>query len=211
MQVNDIKKFLTLAGHTDALAGFVRIKELWVIDLDTDGNQFYTPSSQKIWFDCDSETMKIKYSILTSASAFINKFKYDLTNKYVDIATDIISGSPYYNDRKFRYPKINDKFCSYDTVSKGTPYASTITGVAKVGDRCRLYLDTTTALDNMASGHSLAFFILRGDKDSILVDNIPAKYYTEEGEDSFATDIYVGFDKISSLDFDKQLGIQFSI
>lgn len=208
MTTNDIQDFFTLTGDGSALNGYSRIRDLWVVGLDTDGNQFYTPSRQKIWFDADSQLVRIKYSALIPASAFVRSFSYNIDGKYVDINVDT-NGSPYLFGQKMRFPEVDDYLCFYDTVTKTDPLKSRIVSISRQGSYLRLTFASDTFLTEIA-GNPKSFFILRGDiaTDSLMtVGGIPARYYTEGEETGYPADIYIGFDKIASLDFNKRLGM----
>lgn len=195
--ITNLSKILS---NTSAFSGFSRFPELYAINLDGDPNQYYDYKNMLIFFDNSSECVKIKYSEIQSESAYLNKFSYNKAANYIQFL--FFPYKSIYTTR-FRQPKIGDYVAAYDRDEKIT-YKSKISSINTKSGSLYLYLADNTFLDKViVSKHPLIYFLISGEYSDLKTLVNPTLYYRDINITDNIADVYIPYDRISSLEFNK--------
>lgn len=198
MKEGKLASFLNSVGYQ--ANKWIRPTELHYIILETDGNQFFNPKLQKIYFDTTNEMIKIKYSDLKPITAMLKQFSYNESTKTLYFQNHYQS---VYYKKSIREPKSGDKVCCYQPSTKTTTM-STINRVLtdQYGNRQIELLDDNIILTIKNTTTGLRFYIWLQEYTSGISLNIPTEYYTEVDLTSYDADIYLPTNRICGFDFE---------
>jgi len=202
MKSGKLSSVLSAVGY--ASKTWIRPTDLYYIILETDGNQFYNPLLQKIYFDTTNDLIKIKYSKLVPVSSRLGQFSYNDTNKTLYFTN---YGRSVYAMRQTDEPAVGDKVYCYDPVAK-TVVSSLISNVYTDSfNNTRIVLNDSTIINKIKNAtYGLRFFVLNKNHlaDFTFLDTDPAQYYIEQDTTSYDADIYLSCGRVEGFEFDQK-------
>lgn len=185
---------------------WIRPIELNYIVIDADGNQFFNPKKQKIYFDSDNDLVKIKFSDLIPATSVLKAFSYNPDSNTLFFNNAF---SSVFSKKNTREPKVGDLIYCYDPKTHGLVHSEISSITNNIYGNKHIELNDDHLVSKIQSvNYGMRFYLLLqeyADEDLITLDN-PIELYIEKDLTDFDADIYIGTDRVCGFDYDRKWG-----
>lgn len=202
MKAGKLSNFLSTVGYT--ANKWIRPYEINHFILEHDGNQFYNPLMEKVYFDTNNELIKIKFSKLIPVSGRLDLFQYNPNDKTLHFQK---YGTVYVN-KSINEPAIGDVVYCYDPVGNSYTKSEISNTVTNSYGKTMVTMSDNKVISKIQSAtNGLRFFILQKGYtlDAIHLAD-PCQFYKEQDVDEFDADTYIGTDRLVGFEFSKEWG-----